>query len=271
MKRAAFTLIELAISLSIIGLMIGGSFQATKALRERTKIAEAKEQIKAAKDAVMGYVMEWPNLPSNADFDTNLSPTVGNINPIFYAVDATLANINNDVCAFNTTNLSVVDNSVSPARTIPDIAFVVAHASANYNMQTALIANQVNIYAQFTKVDDNTTPINRVEPYDDIVSWVTLSELQRSVDCNARPFEFLNDRLPHGTFGTNYLATLYIENNISSVIIACTSLADHNISFSDPNFSGTPNPSGTVLFDCNATEATTGRTITKKYLITIDP
>ena len=277
MKRAAFTLIELAISLSIIGLMIGGSFQATKALRERTKIAEAKEQIKAATDAVMGYVMLWPNLPSNQEFQTQLSPVTGSVNPLFYAADTTLSTQDNDICAFNTTNLSVVDNSVSPVRTITDVAFVVAHASANYNMQTALIANEVHIYAPSEKVDDNTTPVNIVELYDDIVKSVTLAELQQSVNCSDKPFKFLNERLPNGKMGIDYNATLYVENNMSSVTISCLPIQDHNISYNQASttFSATspslPIP-GTALFTCIANETgSSDRNVTKQYLITIDP
>jgi prepilin-type N-terminal cleavage/methylation domain-containing protein len=271
MKRKAFTLIELAIALTIVGLMIGGSFQAVKAMRERTKVSEAKEQIKAAKDAVMGYVIMYPNLPSNSEFQSDLTPTKSTQHTIFYAADTSLSTINNDICAFNTTNLNVVDNGV----TIPNVAFVLAHESADYNMQTALDTSvtptEVHIYGASTKVDDNTSPVNIVDFYDDIVEWVTLAELQRNVNCNEKPFGFLNDRLPHGIVNTPYNATLYVENNISSASINCTPTANHNISFTDPNFSGTPNLSGTPIFDCTATEAAPAtRTTTKQYIITID-
>lgn len=276
MKRRAFTLIELAISLTIIGIIIGGSFQAVKAMREKSKITEAKEQIKAAKDAVKGYAIKWPNLPSGNEFDQNLSPVQNNQHAIFYAADTNLSTINNDVCAYGATDLSVVDNGVAPARVINDVAFVLVHEGANYNMQTALdtsvTPNEVNIYGAANQVDDNATPVNIVDFYDDIVEWVTLDELQQNVGCSNKPFRFLNDRLPSGKVGDSYASALYVENNVSVVNINCTASPDYNITFTNPSFSGTPTPSGTALFDCSASEISPGsRTISKKFVITIDP
>lgn len=109
MQKRAFTLIELAIVLSIIGLIIGGSFQSIRSMRERNKIAEAKEQIETTKNAIIGYALMWPNLPSNAEFEANISITTSSQTPIFYAVDSNLSNINNDICAFDTTNLALVE------------------------------------------------------------------------------------------------------------------------------------------------------------------
>lgn len=272
MKRTAFTLIELAIALTIIGIMIGGSFQAVKAMREKSKVAEAKEQVRASKDAILGYVGKWPNLPTRTEFQDDLSPIKNNQHAIFYAPDTVLSTINNDICAYNTTALKVIDNGVVPPRTIDNVAFVLAHEGANYNMQTAHNANVVNIYAPSVKIDNNTTSVNIVDFYDDIVEWVTLSELKENVNCNDKPFRFLNDRLPHGDYNTSYNATLYVENNVSSVNIVCTPSLNHNINFSDPVFSGIPNSPGTALFSCTATETPPAtRTITKQYIITIDP
>ncbi len=217
MQKRAFTLIELAIVLTIIGLIIGGSFQSIRSMRERNKIAEAKEQIETTKNALIGYAMMWPNLPSNAEFEANISTATGSQLPIFYAVDANLSSIDHDICAYDTTNLTLVDNSISPARVIPNIAFVLAHASANYNMQTALNTSispyRVNIYAPSVNVDDNTTPVNVAEAYDDIVTWMTLPELQNLVECSQNSLKIITDyALPRDINGTNYTgATIYAD------------------------------------------------------------
>lgn len=271
MKRTAFTLIELAIALTIIGIIIGGSIQAVKSMREKSKVAEAKEQVRASKDAILGYVGIWPNLPTGTEFQNDLSPIKNNQHAIFYAPDTVLST--NDICAYNTTALKVIDNGVSPLRTIDNVAFVVVHEGANHNMQTVLNgSNEVHIYGASTQVDDNTTPVNIVEQYDDIVEWVTLDELKENVNCNDKPFRFINDRLPHGDYNTSYNATLYVENNVSFVNIVCTPSLNHNINFSDPVFSGIPNSAGTALFSCTAAETSPAtRTITKQYIITIDP
>ncbi|WP_295002924.1 hypothetical protein [Sulfurimonas sp.] len=243
-------------------------------MRESAKVTEAKEQIKTAKDSVIGYAMEWIDLPTIAEFDVDLSPNTGTLKPIAYFTDSNLAN-NFDICAFNTTNLTVIDNRISPARTINNVAFIVAAAGANYNMQTAqdisVTPNLVTIHGPTEKGDDEPNPVNIVDFYDDIVEWIGLDELKRNVNCNDKPFEFITYRLPLGTVGVNYNATLYVENNISSVNINCTPALNHNISFSDPDFSGIPDAPGTVLFTCVATENPPAtRTRTKQYIITID-
>jgi len=197
MKRKAFTLIELAIVLTIIGIIIGGSFQALKNMRENAKTAEAKEQIKIARNAILGYVKIWPNLPSITEFQNDLSPAKNNQNIILYAPDTNLSTLNNDVCAYQTTNLQVIDNGMTPPRVINNIAFVLANEGANYNMQTSVDMNatpyKVQIYGAGEQVDDNITPVNRIEIYDDIVDWVTIEELHQNVDCSENMLKILND------------------------------------------------------------------------------
>ena len=221
MKRKAFTLIELAIVLTIIGILIGGSFQVFKNMRENAKTAEAKEQIKIARNAILGYVKIWPNLPSTTEFQSDLSPAKNNQNIILYAPDTNLSTLNNDVCAYQTTNLQVIDNGVAPPRIINNIAFVLAHEGANYNMQTSidttLLPYKVQIYGAGYQVDDNTTPVNRIEIYDDIVDWVTLEELHQNVDCSENMLKILNDpNLPRAiSTHANYVgARLFADGGI---------------------------------------------------------
>lgn len=224
MKRKAFTLVELSIVLVIIGLLVGGSFKVMKSMRERAKITEAKDSVLVAKNAILGYVMTYPNLPTSSEFQTDLSPVKNNQHPIFYAADTNLSTINNDICAYNTTSLKVVDNGVTPARVINDVAFVVAHEGADYNMQTALNgSNEVHIYGADDKVDDNTTPVNIVDFYDDIVQWVTLAELQQNVDCSQNRLVIINDyALPR-------------DINSSSKYIGANIYADGGYALSDGN------------------------------------
>lgn len=277
MKKRAFTLVELAIALTIIGLLVGGSFKVMKMMREKAKTQEAKEQVIAAKNAVLGYVIEYPNLPSVAEFDANLSTSKDPNHPIFYAADVTLSNPNYDVCAFNSTALKVNNRG----STIDNVAFVVAHEGANYNMQTALNGSVVNIYAPFTQIDDNATLINRAEDYDDIVEWVTLEQLKNEIGCANRPFRFITDKLPNAKVGVTYPdlnvsaeAKLVVENNISAVNITCNPTSLNGINYDNINFkfSGTPTVATTAKFTCTATEnPPSSRTITKDFVISIDP
>jgi prepilin-type N-terminal cleavage/methylation domain-containing protein len=284
MKRRAFTLIELAISLTVIGLVIGGSFQAIKAMRERNSISEAKDAVKAAKDAVIGDALAFGNLGSSANFDQNLSPlkailVSGNLKrSLFYFHDTALEGIE-AICSQTTTNLSVVDNGVSPVRTITDVAFVLAHESANRNIQTnidtSVTPNVVNIYGRSTAVDDNTNVpnINRVsDEYDDIVKWVTLDELKRILECK-RP-SILNTSLPDDFNNTtSYNAQIFFDGNSTSPLGSCiytpTSVNYTNANNYIISNSGSTNSAGTVLVNCNYQDGTVD--INKSFTITIHP
>lgn len=276
MKKRAFTLIELAIVITIIGLLIGGSFKVMKMMRERAKTTEAKDLVLGAKNAVLGDALKNYDLglPDTAYFQDNLSLSKDLNHPMFYAPASNL--VGSNICAFTATDLNVSNKGSD----IPNIAFVVAHEGANYNMQTkldtAVTPNVVTIHGADEQVDDNTTPVNIVEFYDDIVEWVTLDQLKDEVGCVDRPFRFVTDKLPNAKVGVQYSTTkLEVENNISVASITCNPSSDNNISFDTSNntFSGEANASGTIEFDCNATVDANNqeKSITKKFVITIDP
>ena len=269
MKRA-FTLIEMAIVLVIVGLLIGGGIKVLKMQREKEKTVEAKQNVKAAKDAVIGNALINDNtLPPAAFFQSSLSPVKSTQHPLLYVADSTLESYN--ACAFNTTALKVQ----TPTTTIDNVAFVIAAEGANYNMQTAVTTSGgnsiVKVYDYSTKVDDNTSPINRPEEYDDIVEWVTLSQLQKELQCSTKPLRFVNNSLPTGMVGQSYSATLYVENNITSVTITCSPTTQNGITFSSPNFSGTPANAETDLWSCTVSEASPStRSVTKQFVLTVN-
>jgi prepilin-type N-terminal cleavage/methylation domain-containing protein len=270
MSKKGFTLIELSIVLTIIGLMIGGSFKMMKMMREKAKTQEAKEQVLAAKNAVMGYALEYVDLPTAPEFKDILSPSKDENHPVMYVVDSNLAN-DYDICAFKSTNLKVDVNT--------SIAFIIVHEGANYNMQTDLSANPIKIYPPSKEIGKNGSSSGLQESYDDIVEWVTLEQLQKEVGCANKPFRFATDKLPNAKVGVHYpdintstLAELKVENNISSVVLNCLPNSQYGINFTNPAFSGTPTESGVAWFECTAAETPpSDRNITKAFPITIDP
>jgi len=279
MKKRGFTLIELAITMTIIGLIIGGSFKAVKMMRERNKTYEAKENIKSATDAVIGYSLEWVDLPTQAEFN-DISPVKGQQKPLFYFSDPALAN-DKDICAFQTTNLRVVDKSGATDHNIDNIAFVIASDSINYNMQTGVdtstTPNEIKVYSPSTKVDDNGSDFIRAsDEYDDIVRWVTLSELKQKVNCGDHPLKIVNNSLPSTDTTSSYSATIVVDGNYTAPSSSdCTFDIPYNTSFSydDTNYeitNSTPTrPSGTAVVHCSVTAD--GRTVNKNFAITINP
>ena len=264
MKKSAFTLIELSIVLVIIGLLIGGSFKILKVMRGRAQITRAQDDVQVAKQAVIGNtILNTNRLPPASYFQTNLSPVKNNQHPLLYTDDSALEGT--DICSFTTTNMSIV----TPTNTILNVAFVVASEAANHNMQTAKISNQVKTYNYATKVDDNTSPINIVENYDDIVDWVTLSQLQQELRCQDHKFKIINRTLPVATQGIQYSAKLYVENNVGAATINCNPTNQNNINFLNTKFQGTPTNAGTFEFDCNATE-NVYTSPTRHFVLTVD-
>lgn len=270
MKKSAFTLVELSIVLVIVGLILGGSFKVLQIMQERAQITRAQDDVKAAKEAIIGNTIVNSNtLPEGTFFQEHLSPIKSNQHPLLYVYDENLTQKN--ICAFIATNLSVV----TPTQTVDNVAFVVASEGPNHNMQTAKHDDgdgtfSVKTYKYETKVDDNTSPVNIVDYYDDVVEWVTLAQLQSRLECSREPLRFVNDSLPSTAVGESYSATLYVENNISNVTITCTSSDPKGITFADPTFGGTPNTAGTSQWNCIASEGGTGRSVTKQYVITIN-
>jgi len=210
MKRKAFTLIELSIVLIIVGLLIGGSFKMAKLMREQRQTTQAKESVKAASAAIIGYTREWIDLPTPQDFTKNLSPVQSKTEgEMFYFADPQLTN-NTDICSINKTDLNVTLYSAGTLdRTVENVAFVLAHRSANHNMQTAVSGNNpyvIRIDDPLTKADYNSSDYTHTsDTFDDIVKWMTLSELQGLVDCSGKSLKIINDyALPRAKKGTVY-------------------------------------------------------------------
>lgn len=283
MKKNAFTLIELSIVLVIIGLIIGGSFKVLKTMRERAEVTRAQDDVKVAKEAIIGNtILNSNTLPDVAFFNQNLSPIKTNQHQLFYTFAPNLNNI--DVCRKISTNLKLQPQG-KPA--IDDVAFVVASESSNHNMQTARTNLQadgnysVNTYDYATKKDDNTSPVNIQENYDDIVDWVTLAQLQEAVKCSDTPLRIVNTSLPSTDTlsSSSYKAKIVVDGNYSvPIATGCTFLREDNTQ--DSNFHYNSNnkflikndgndSNGTVTVDCNVTAD--GKTVSKKFAITIDP
>ena len=271
MKKSGFTLIELSIVLVIIGLLTGGSFKVLKIMRERAQISRAHDDVQVAKQAVIGNtILNSNTLPSQAFFDANLSGVKNNQHQLFYADDTALETTN--ICAVQTTTLKVK----TPTKTIDNIAFVVASEGANHNMQTAKINNQVKTYDYAKKVDDSTSPVNIVENYDDVVDWVTLSQLQQEARCQDNQLRIVNTSLPSANAGTTYNVKIVIDGkNYSSPVLTCnfsSSTGANGFTSDSSNFTITN--SNTIAHtstevDCNVT-AQGAKPTSKKFTITVN-
>jgi len=220
--RKAFTLIELAIVLVIVGLLLGGGMGIFSLLVKRSKIIETKDNLKANVEAVVSYATSYDRLPSNSEFKNVVKTIKDSWGKDFgYIADSNLLN-NNSICERKTTNIILKrckDNTCSTiTQKVNDIAFIIFSGGANYNIQTSIDTsvnpNEIKIYEPSIKVDDNSTDINRVEEYDDIVEWVTLNDLRVKAGCKGSQINIVNNELPYGYVNNDYNATIYASGGI---------------------------------------------------------
>ena len=84
MKKSAFTLVELSIVLIILGLLVGGSFKVLQIMRERAQTTRAQDDVKVAKEAIIGNAIVNSKTLPDGTFFKNISPLSKVINAHYY-------------------------------------------------------------------------------------------------------------------------------------------------------------------------------------------
>jgi hypothetical protein len=145
---------------------------------------------------------------------------------LYYITDDNLINsTNGGICGRKTTQLQLSNCPTtgcgSPTNTVNNVAFIIISGSANFNNQTIVPATNpvtssetVNHYSQGLVLDDYTTDLNRAEPYDDVVKWVTLDELRIKAGCGASQIRIVNNELPYGYEDSAYSASIFGDGGV---------------------------------------------------------
>ncbi|WP_456323774.1 putative Ig domain-containing protein [Hydrogenimonas sp.] len=212
-KRRAFTLIELAIVLIIVGLLVGGGFKTMQIVSKRAKVTETKQTLAAAKEAVVGFAQTHGYLPNSSEFSSLVKQNSDSWGkPLLYTADSAL--MNDDICYYRSTQLVIGgDENVS------DVAFVIVSGGENYNMQTARDTNEVKIYKPGKpNIDDNQSAqgdsVSRQEPYDDLAEWVTLQQLRIATGCKNAQMGIIPLSLPKAYENHEYNASVSFEGGV---------------------------------------------------------
>lgn len=229
-KNKGFTVIELAIVIIIIGLIIGIGAGMIGPLTKKIKRDETKEIINADVESLIGFASSIRRLPTVAEFSNSVrNPNDSFSKPLYYIVEPNLTAIpsgtSDAICGRRTTSYTICrDAACTAATNIQNAAFIVASGADNSNLQTGILSGGVcptgqtcvRIYETDTpNIDECTTAVNcpnypaallidRPEAYDDLVKWVTLSELRTKVGCQGTQLKIVNNELPYGRVGNLY-------------------------------------------------------------------
>lgn len=224
-KQRGFTLIEIAIVLVIIGILLSIGTGMIGTLTKRAKLSEAREIINAALESVISYGAANNKLPDTTVFPTVIrNPNDAWTKPLYYIYDNNLTDVTiGGICGRKTTDLTICrDAACTVATNINNVAFAVISGADNYNVQTGIITAApcpagtcVRVYEVDTaNIDDYSTDINRPEPYDDIVKWITIDELRIKAGCVGAQLRILNNELPSGFQNSSYSATVYADGGV---------------------------------------------------------
>ncbi|WP_456324476.1 LamG-like jellyroll fold domain-containing protein [Desulfonauticus submarinus] len=205
-----FTLVEMAIVIVIIGLIAGMILPAIIKSIKREQTSNARQQVKIARDEVIGYAMTHKRLPTIEEFKTeiahNIEPFGSGNKYLFYRPANTLTA--NDICNQGNTTLGVnIDGN-----NYNNIAFVVISRGENLNLQIANNTDSISLYKPGEIIDSYPNDIDRTEEYDDIAEYVTLNYLKNKIGCGnsakstdlpgnpSKAWTFNDPNNPEGTF-----------------------------------------------------------------------
>ncbi len=195
-KERGLTLVELAIVLIVLGILLGIGAGIIGTLIKRVKFNESREIVSAAVEGIVGFATSSGRLPTDAELSSavrTLKDSYGKDLAYVYDQDLT-ASSPYGLCGLTSTNITVricQDSGCSTVtQTINNVAFIVISGNGNYNNQTSGTQGvnsptTIDVFEYGVNVDNYAGDLNRVEPYDDIVKWVTLHEIQTAQGCEA--------------------------------------------------------------------------------------
>ena len=217
-NKKAFTLIELAIVLIIIGILMGAGVSIYSILVKRSKIKETQNIINSDIEIIKTFTFENKRIPNNDEFDkiSTKNKDIWDKN-LTYRYDKNLTN-KNSLCYEKNTSLQITicENSdcSKVQKTINNVAFLILSNGENLNKQTDTSKDNIKIYIPGVKVDDDPSDTNNPQKYDDLVKWVTLEELQNNIDCSEEKLHIINNSIPYGYQNEDYNATIYATGGL---------------------------------------------------------
>lgn len=202
--RRGFTLVELAVSMVVIGILLGLGMSMVGPLMTTIKVRESKENLGAAVESINSWASGNNRLPDTDDTkpDTywkNIAKTSTDAwgRDFIYLYDTNLAPVTatkDTICGRRTTAISLIDSNNS---TIQNVAYVVLSQGDDATTQATLNGAVPESGAA-------TGIITLDAKVSDIARWVTIDELRTKIGCQGAQLKIVNNELPFGNKSTAY-------------------------------------------------------------------
>lgn len=217
--RRGFTLVELAVSMVVIGILLGLGMSMVGPLMTTIKVRESKENLGAAVESINSWASGnnrlpplAPVLPDTAKFSDVVKITTDAWGKaLVYVYDSNIAPtgptpITKDtICGRRSTAIRLIDSNNS---TIQNVAYVVLSKGDD----------------RITDSKDNATnteigpgPFSgtiKADMEEDLVRWVTIDELRTKIGCQGAQLKILNNELPPGNVGSLYRVNIYADGGV---------------------------------------------------------
>ncbi|MFH0710569.1 MAG: prepilin-type N-terminal cleavage/methylation domain-containing protein [Pseudomonadota bacterium] len=261
--KKGFTLVELSIVMVIIGLLIGGSMQGLRMMRDRAKVLETKQQLDALKEAIYGYALNTNTLPATlADLNSTALERDSWGNTILYRPDAALLT---DPCRPASTLSTTSGDFIQT-----DIAFILVSRGKDYSIAHTTLGLDTPLFNQRDHDSDPAT-----SEYDDHFLSITRAQLQSNINCQQNELQILNSRLPIATQGVSYSGTIASSGGNGTYAYTYNGAATttiNGVTFTNIAGNGTYNGSPIIatssVIDIVVTSA--GQTRTRSFILTVD-
>lgn len=204
----AFTLIEMAIVVVIIGLILAVTLPLLTDRVAQQKVFEGRGEVSSLKQEIIGFALANGILPNLDDVEAMGGSIDTWGNPVAYWSDPEVTSgTGSPICELpNVDQLSLTDSEAG--QTYDNVAFVIASRGPNVNLQVgdsggATYPTTVTTYGQGDSQDtDHTTSTGsgrfqdeydisgvRAEPFDDIVEYVSFGFLYDRLGCGPEDLE----------------------------------------------------------------------------------
>lgn len=216
--RQGFTLVELAVSMVVIGVLLGMGMSMVGPLMTSIKVRESKENLGAAVESVNSWASGNNRLPDTTSTPATNPNLLANVvkspadawgRNFIYLYDTNLAPVTatkDTICGRRSTFITLTDTNTGAV--IPNVAYLMLSQAddAATNSTSGGVAVATGPRAAATAVNADTA--------NDLVRWVTLDELRTKVGCQGAQLKVVNNELPFGAVPNAYSVTIVADGGV---------------------------------------------------------